>query len=602
MESSAAAQVRLRLEPAGPRGWFGGRTIVASEPIGVAGDVSLGTAAAALQATFDGTDTAAALTAVLAAYDGTCRVVRFGRAGSPAKAPASRDAATPMAAPAPLRAPLLEGATWDMPGAQYRAAVSETRQRIAAGDVYVLNLTARLSGTLPTSLRPESAFEVLRERAAADMAACFTGLPGGAPWIASVSPERFLRVTWGEHGSRIAEICPIKGTAPRGATLSADRDLAARLASDPKERAEHIMVVDLERNDLGTCCVPGTVHVDPLYEVVPTPYCHQLISTVRGTLRPDATFSQLLEAAFPCGSVTGAPKRAAMRIIGELESSPRGVYCGALLVAMPGELDSSVLIRTLAGGGDQAGAEAVWGAGCGITHDSDPAAEHLEMLLKASPALGDAPPPIALRETMRVARGRVPLLDLHLARLADGGAGPTTLSRVRAAIAEQLATPQAASAYARLGVTVTPDGEVAAGITDQPSSLAVAGGPVIVPVEVEEVPTLPPHGAKPAARRWWDHAHHRAESLGGHQALIVGPDGMLVDGSTATVWLLHGDTLSTPLSPPAVAGVMREVVFDRAPRHGLRTRERALTLDDYLSAQEVWLSNAVGGFVRARKG
>ena len=129
------------------------------------------------------------------------------------------------------------------------------------------------------------------------------------------------------------------------------------------------MVVDLERNDLGRVCVPGSVEVSPLYEVVETPYCHQLVSTVRGIMRPDASLGDLLESAFPCGSVTGAPKVAAMRIARELEASPRAGYCGALVVAMPGRLDSSVLIRTLE---YRADGSAAWGTGCGITIDSDP--------------------------------------------------------------------------------------------------------------------------------------------------------------------------------------------------------------------------------------
>ena len=269
------------------------------------------------------------------------------------------------------------------------------------------------------------------------MSASLHGWPGATPWLASVSPERFIRVRPGDHGARLVEVCPIKGTRSRSATPLRDRELAYELAADPKERAEHIMVVDLERNDLGICALPGTVHVDPLYEVVPTPYCHQLVSTVHATLRPEATFGELLEATFPCGSVTGAPKRAAIRIAEELERSPRGAYCGALLVAREGELDSSVLIRTLEGVAERPSI-ARWGAGCGITHDSDPAAEYLEMLLKATPVTGDGAPTVALRETMRVAHGEVAWLDRHLARLASGGAGPSVLARVRDEVASQL--------------------------------------------------------------------------------------------------------------------------------------------------------------------
>jgi len=598
VSTQAAPSPRLQLSPASPNGWFGGRGLVATEPLEVVSDVPLERAAAALQEAFEATEPC--LTAVLAAYDGTCTLVRFARF----EAMSAPRCAAPGGQPecdtlAPV-GPLLDDRAWDLTGREYRAAVECTRERIAAGDVYVLNLTARLTGTLTVG-GPLEAFSALVQRASADMAACFAGLPGPTPWIASVSPERFLRITRGEHGARIAEICPIKGTAPRGSTPEADTALAEGLERDPKERAEHVMVVDLERNDLGTCCVPGTVHVEPLYHVETTPYCHQLVSVVRGTLRPEVTFAQVLANAFPCGSITGAPKRAAMRIIDELEATPRGVYCGSLLVAMPGELDSSVLIRTLEGVAESPD-RAVWGAGCGITHDSNPTAEYLEVLLKASPATGDMPPPVALRETMRVVNGCAPLLGRHLTRLASGGAGPSTLARVRDAVADQLASPEAHGLYARLGVTVTPDGEVAAGITTQPSSLDVSGGPVIVPITVAEQPALPLGAAKPAARRYWDRAHREAGRRGAHQALLVTSDGELIDGSTSTVWLLHDDTLSTPPAPPAVAGVLRELVFDRASAHGLHVVERPLTLTSFESADEVWLSNAVGGLVRATRG
>ncbi len=581
----------LVLAPSSTRGWFGGRGLVASGPTETRSDLTLAQAAIYLEEAFEGVQPG--LTAVLARYDGSCTVVRFGVVEE------LGDLAPPQGPLSLPETPLLLDAGWDLLGREFRGAVERTRERIAAGDVYVLNLTARLTGRPVAS--PAELFSALVERAGSEMSALVERWPGATPWIASVSPERFLRVGRGEHGARLVEVCPIKGTRPRGATRSADRALAQALADDPKELAEHLMVVDLERNDLGVCAVPGTVRVEPLYEVVPTPYCHQLVSSVHSTLRPEATFAELLEAAFPCGSVTGAPKRAAIRIASELERTPRGAYCGALLVAMKDELDSSVLIRTLEGVADNPEI-ARWGAGCGITHDSDPAAEYLEMLLKATPVTGNGAPPVALRETMRVGYGRVAWLDRHLARLASGGTGPKILARVRLAVAEQLAAYDSGAEYGRLGVTVTPDGEVAAGITSQRSSLEVEGGPVIVPIQVAEHLILPPGAAKPASRMYWDRVHRAAEIQGGHQALLVDAEGSLLDGSTATVWLLHGDTLSTPPSPPAVAGVAREVVFDRAPAHGLTPIERALTLEDYESADEVFVSNAVGGLVRARRG
>ncbi len=180
------------------------------------------------------------------------------------------------------------------------------------------------------------------------------------------------------------EITPVKGTRPRGETAAEDAALVADLLGSAKERAEHVMVVDLERNDIGRVCVPGSVRVDPLYELETTSYCHQAVSSVRGLMRDDASLGDLLEATFPCGSVTGAPKIAAMRIAEELECGERGAYTGSLVVAMPGELDSSVLIRTaeLQPANEQGESTTArvarsarplrYGTGCGITVESDP--------------------------------------------------------------------------------------------------------------------------------------------------------------------------------------------------------------------------------------
>lgn len=591
------------LAPSSGRGWVSGQALLALDPTDLQTEVPIDEAATQLESTYDAQHPE--LVAVLAEYDGHCTIARYPggfvrtESGWRQWGVASATGIVPVLLPEsdPV-APLLDRARWDMSGREYRRAVETVRDRIARGDVYVLNLTARLAGEL-TVPSPAHAFAQLHARARADMAAYWAGLPGTVSWIASVSPERFVRVHAGEPGSRVVEVCPIKGTRPRGASAHSDHLAAGELADDAKELAEHVMIVDLERNDLGVTCQPGTVHVDPLYQVETTPYCHQLVSTVRGSLRTDATFPQLLSAVFPCGSVTGAPKRAAMRIIEQLEDSQRGAYCGALLVAVPGELDSSVLIRTLESDAEKPD-RAVWGSGCGITHDSDPAAEHLEMLLKASPVTGDGAPALALRETMRVSHGRAPLIERHLARLAIGGAGPSVLALVRGAVAAQLALPLAQSPYARLGITVTPDGEVAAGLTSVHSSLAVEGGPRIAVVAVDVVPSLPDGAAKPASRRYWDRAHNTARARGADQAVLVDHEGMLIDGSTATVWLVRDGELLTPPAPPAVAGVARELVFDLAAQSGMVARETPLRTSDLESADEVFLSNAVGLIAPAR--
>lgn len=363
----------LALAPSDRTGWFGGASIVALDPVSRQVGVGVAEAAQALEAAFTAPEFT--LAAALIGYDGTAEVRTYAGAhtavGSDWVAHGdARDAR-----------PILGSVRCDMTQPEWADAVHELQQAIEAGDVYVANLTMRLAGE--ARLGPAEAFERLRVSPGALMAAIF-GSPQES--VVSVSPERFLGVRLAPDGiGRIAEVWPIKGTAPRGSDSRHDEQLAAELERSDKERAEHVMIVDLERNDLGVVCRPGTIAVDPMMSVFPTRYCHQMMSRVTGVLRDDASFAELMGATFPCGSVTGAPKRAAMRLIERLEATPRGCYTGALLVALPGRLDSSVLIRTLEYSPD---GSAACGTGCGITIDSDPAAEWAEAWLKASPVLG----------------------------------------------------------------------------------------------------------------------------------------------------------------------------------------------------------------------
>ncbi len=377
----------LALVPSDARGWFGGAHIVCWDPLETARGLSRSAAAGLLERAMASPDPL--LAAAVLPYDGPAEVRTY-TGGLVRTAEGWRAWGTVTALPSALdigpaprvAGPLILDPAADLDEAGYRARVERVRERIAAGDVYVLNLTYRIAGR--PALAAAAAFGVLTERAAGPMSAWWGEASSGS--LASVSPERFCAIETDAHGHRHVWIEPIKGTRPRGADPGTDAALARELAGDAKERAEHVMIVDLERNDLGRVAVPGSVHVDPMLEVFATPYCHQLVSRVRALMVADATLGDLVEATFPCGSVTGAPKRAAMRIIGELERSPRGAYTGALAVALPGRFDSSVLIRTL-----EYGPDAVhWGTGGGITIDSDPEAEWRESRLKAVPVLGAA--------------------------------------------------------------------------------------------------------------------------------------------------------------------------------------------------------------------
>jgi len=256
--------------------------------------------------------------------------------------------------------------------AEYEAAVTRIRDYIAAGDVYQVNLAQRFETTFDGD--PLDLYRRLRARSAAPFGA-YLALDGVV--IASISPERFVRV---DAGSGVAEARPIKGTRPRGASPAEDAALARALTESEKDRAENVMIVDLLRNDLGKVCRPGTVLVPELCALESHPTVHHLVSTITGQLRDDADAFDLLRAAFPGGSVTGAPKIRAMEIIAELERAPRGVYCGAIgYISASGVMDMNIPIRTVV----LQGGAASFHAGAGIVWDSDPAAEYDETLAKA---------------------------------------------------------------------------------------------------------------------------------------------------------------------------------------------------------------------------
>ena len=264
--------------------------------------------------------------------------------------------------------------TADFTREDYMDAVQRMIHYIVEGDIYIANMTQRLQIT--SSMPPFELFEQLRKNNPSPFGGYFNY---GDFQVVSASPERFLKMTDGLIQTR-----PIKGTRKRGSTQEEDNALKQELEQSGKDKSELLMIVDLERNDLNRVCIPGSVVVDELFSVETYATVFHLIANVTGILRPELTVMDLIEAAFPGGSITGAPKLRAMELIDELEHSRRNLYTGSMgYLSLDGNCDFNIVIRTALY------KEGVYhlGVGGGITFESDLAFEYEETLQKAKALL-----------------------------------------------------------------------------------------------------------------------------------------------------------------------------------------------------------------------
>lgn len=264
---------------------------------------------------------------------------------------------------------------------QYLNAVESIKEEIRSGNTYQTNLTRQINVTLRNDISPATVFQRLRRSHPAPFSAII-GRPDST--VISASPERFFKIA---DGSILAS--PIKGTRPRGTDKAEDDRLRSELLSSPKDLAENTMIVDLLRNDLGRVCEFGSVEVESLCEIEELPSLFHLVSTIKGRLRGDASFGEMLRALFPCGSITGAPKISTMKIIDEIEPTARGLSMGAIGCYIPasfgiGEtIDLSVAIRTMV----IRNGTATFNVGGGIVIDSDPEKEWDETVVKSKALL-----------------------------------------------------------------------------------------------------------------------------------------------------------------------------------------------------------------------
>lgn len=510
-----------------------------------------------------------------------------------------------------VRGPNPAGGPWTQapsPDAHARA-VRACIERIAAGDLYEANLALRFRARTDAGLEP---------------AALFTA------GVAALSPDRgaFLQGDWGAVVSLSPELLasrhdelltsePIKGTRPNptGDPARASR-LRDELAGSEKDRAENVMIVDLMRNDLGRVCVPGSVVAGPICEVRPMAGVWQLVSEVRGRVRPGVPDSEICAALLPAGSVTGAPKHAAAAVIAELESAARQAFCGSVVLASARGLELSVVIRTLEFSGHHSGGRVGWlDAGGAVTSGSDPDAEAAECLVKAEPLLaaigaraGGAravvpttaplPPRLTPRPlprpgsaagvftTIRCEDGLALAIGDHLARLAEsigtlyGLALPDGLDP---AITERAA---ATTGVARLRARLTPDGRFeveTAPLVSTATPLVLA--PVCVPGG------LGPH--KLCDRRLIDGLDARTDPA---EPLICDLDGQVLETGRFALLARIGGRL---LTPPADGRILPSIAVRALIAAGDAEPAR-LTLAELKTADALYVVNALRGTIAAQ--
>lgn len=477
---------------------------------------------------------------------------------------------------------------------QFGQAITRIRSYIAAGDIYQANYTYRLRFDAFGSLH--ALYLRLRQRQPVPYGALIA-LPDGRA-VLSFSPELFVRH---ENGRLIA--CPMKGTAAAGGDAHQNAANAQMLANDPKNRAENLMIVDLLRNDLGRIAELGSVAVPELFAVKRYSSVLQMTSTICAELRQDVTLEQLFTALYPCGSITGAPKRRAMQVIRELEPDPRGIYTGSIgwfdppsnnAIPKIGDFCLSVPIRTLAlqvpaFGGIRKGE---MGVGAGIVHDSNMNEEYAECQLKAQFLTG-LRHEFDLFETLHVTcSDGYRHLDLHLQRLrasADYFGFTYIDSKVRNTLADALDGLLLDRTYrARLSL-------------DQSGLCLVQVTPLTpLPEQVKVLIGLQATNAtdlflrhKTTLRARYDAAWRAAEEKGAFDTLFTNTDGELTEGGRSNIFLrIQGRWYTPPLESGVLPGVMRSVLL-ADPQWA--ASERRLTLVDLRAAERIVVCNALRG-------
>ena len=471
---------------------------------------------------------------------------------------------------------------------QFSRCIHQIHDWIRAGHVYQLNFTFQLEAHFSQS--PSSLYARLSAAQPVDYGAFLHTRSGRQ--ILSFSPELFFRI---DRDRRITTQ-PMKGTAPRGRTTVEDTKIAEWLASDAKNCAENVMIVDLIRNDLGCICSFGSIRVEKLFDLTRYPSLWQMTSSISGDLRPGISNEQIFRALFPCGSVTGAPKVHAMQLLAQIEEQPRGIYTGAIGFFSPEQTVFNVAIRTLElrtlgpGNGTARG-----GVGSGIVIDSEPAAEYRECRLKAE-FLTRSAEPFSLIETM-LWNGSFPLLDLHLERLADSAHYfdyPCDPIAIRSALLNE-ASRFTDNCPRKLRLLLHADGathlesEILPDLVDDDAPLRIC----IAAHRTESADRFLFH--KTTRRELYNRAYTAARSANLTDILFLNTRGEVTEGAVHNIFIeSSGRWYTPPLDCGVLPGVYRRHLLSGRPE----IKEKILTLNDLKAADGVYICNAVRGLRR----
>nr|WP_101125352.1 bifunctional anthranilate synthase component I family protein/class IV aminotransferase [Neisseria meningitidis] len=481
--------------------------------------------------------------------------------------------------------------------ADYLDHIRQIHEAIRRGDTYQINYTTRLH--LQAYGNPVSLYRRLRQPVPYAVLSHLPDAEGQSAWTLCFSPELFLNIA----SDGIVATEPMKGTAPILGD-GQDERRAAELQADPKNRAENVMIVDLLRNDLGKIAQTGTVCVPEPFKVSRFGSVWQMTSTIRAQALPDTSFADILRAAFPCGSITGAPKKMSMQIIETLETEARGLYTGSIGYLNPcsGGLGFegafNVVIRTLSLTPLSDGIyQGVYGVGSGIVIDSDPAAEYRECGWKAR-FLNELRPDFGIFETLRVENRRCALLDRHLCRLKTS------------AQALNLPLPDGCENQIKQYIAHLPDGvfRVKALLASDGISLSravlnrltdkqrVIISPAVLPAQNYL------RRFKTTHRALFDQAWQTAETQGAFDSLFFNSDGILLEGGRSNVFVKYqGQWLTPSLDLDILNGVMRQTVLDEPQKylHTNQVIETHITQKTLQEAEEIRLSNALRGVFAA---